>query len=127
MTFVRLPYALAVRSLPYFPTRLLERALVLATRSPVLATRSPVLTCVCCCQAEAEAKGGKGGCDVEIKAVAKGKVSTPTPQNPVQETTISVHFVPGMRFLVFYFGVSADDGAMRCLVLVEQMAARFGL
>eukprot|EP00961_Rhodomonas_salina_P151488 2039199-Rhodomonas_salina.1 len=31
----------------------------------------------------------------------------PTPRNPVQETAISVQFVPGMRFLAFGFGVYA--------------------
>eukprot|EP00961_Rhodomonas_salina_P193884 2617870-Rhodomonas_salina.1 len=28
-----------------------------------------------------------------------------TPRTPVQETAIAVHFVPGMRFHVFGFGV----------------------
>eukprot|EP00961_Rhodomonas_salina_P254233 3435600-Rhodomonas_salina.15 len=32
-------------------------------------------------------------------------VARATPRNPTRETAISVHFVPGMRFLVFDFGV----------------------
>eukprot|EP00961_Rhodomonas_salina_P079229 1065092-Rhodomonas_salina.2 len=32
-----------------------------------------------------------------------------TPRSPVQETTISVQFVPGMRFLVFDFRVYAKS------------------
>eukprot|EP00961_Rhodomonas_salina_P006451 87179-Rhodomonas_salina.2 len=32
-----------------------------------------------------------------------------TPRNPVEETAISVHFVPGMRFLVFDFGVQSHS------------------
>lgn len=32
-----------------------------------------------------------------------------TARNRKQETTISVHFVPGMQFLVFYFGVYLDE------------------
>eukprot|EP00961_Rhodomonas_salina_P105184 1416644-Rhodomonas_salina.3 len=40
-------------------------------------------------------------------------LSSPPPRNPTQETTLSVQFVPGRRFLVFDFGVCAQAARTR--------------
>eukprot|EP00961_Rhodomonas_salina_P116626 1569766-Rhodomonas_salina.6 len=45
----------------------------------------------------------------------------PTPRNPAQETASSVRFVPGMRFLVFDFGVQVR--ALPCAVVTYAVVA----
>eukprot|EP00961_Rhodomonas_salina_P163677 2204626-Rhodomonas_salina.1 len=49
-----------------------------------------------------------------------------TPRNQIQETAISVQFVPRMRFLVFEFGVQGTDIAYGAAGILEE-GARGGL
>eukprot|EP00961_Rhodomonas_salina_P171289 2309454-Rhodomonas_salina.2 len=45
------------------------------------------------------------GQDMKLGCLPTSTVRMHTLHNPIQETTLSVQFVPGMRFLVFDFAV----------------------